>query len=122
MSRKRRNFSAKFKSDLVIELLKGEKDLNTLATENNIQPNLLRNWKREFLNNASAVFDDKREENLKEKLVEEWGKLKFPGTLRQSLSNLRFHNLSSLRPYEVTEVTLMMLMEKSKRLKTTEIY
>lgn len=71
MSRKRRNFSAKFKSDLVIELLKGEKDLNTLATENNIQPNLLRNWKREFLNNASAVFDDKREENFKEKLIEE---------------------------------------------------
>ena len=71
MSRKRRNFSAKFKSDLVIELLKEEKDLNTLATENNIQPNLLRNWKREFLNNASAVFDDKCEENLKEKLVEE---------------------------------------------------
>ncbi len=65
----RRNFSAKFKSDLVIELLKGEKDLNTLATENNIQPNLLRNWKKEFLNNASAVFDDKREENLKKNLV-----------------------------------------------------
>ncbi len=43
MSRQRRNFSAKFKSDLVIELLKGEKDLNTLAVENNIQPNLLRN-------------------------------------------------------------------------------
>ena len=71
MSRKRRNFSAKFNSDLVIELLKGEKDLNTLATENSMQPNLLPNWKREFLNNASAVFDDKREENLKEKLVEE---------------------------------------------------
>jgi len=67
MSRQRRNFNAKFKSDLVIELLKGEKDLNTLATENNIQPNLLRNWKKEFLNNASVVFDDKREENLKRK-------------------------------------------------------
>ena len=38
MSRTRRNFSAKFKSELVIELLKGEKDLNTIATENNIQP------------------------------------------------------------------------------------
>ena len=48
MSRKRRNFSAKFKSDLVIKLLKGEKDLNTLAVENNIQPNLLRNWKKNF--------------------------------------------------------------------------
>ena len=38
MSRTRRNFSAKFKSELVIELLKGEKDLNTIASENNIQP------------------------------------------------------------------------------------
>ena len=28
MSRTRRNFSAKFKSELVIELLKGEKDFN----------------------------------------------------------------------------------------------
>ena len=52
-------------------MLKGEKDLNTLAIENNIQPKLLRNWKKEFLNNASAVFDDKREENLKNKLAEE---------------------------------------------------
>ena len=67
MSRQRRNFSAKFKSDLVIELLKGEKDLNTLAAENNIQPNLLRNWKKEFLDKASVVFDDKREDNRKEK-------------------------------------------------------
>ena len=52
MSRTRRNFSAKFKSELVIELLKGEKDLNTIATENNIQPNLLHNWKKEFLDKA----------------------------------------------------------------------
>ena len=64
MSRTRRNFSAKFKSDLVIELLKGEKDLNTLAAENNIQPNLLRNWKKEFLSKASLVFDDTREDNV----------------------------------------------------------
>ena len=69
MSRIRRNFSAKFKSELVIELLKGEKDLNTIATENNIQPNLLRNWKKEFLDRASVVFDDTREDNLKEKLA-----------------------------------------------------
>ena len=69
MSRTRRSFSAKFKSELVIELLKGEKDLNTIAAENNIQPNLLRNWKKEFLDKASVVFDDTRENNLKEKLA-----------------------------------------------------
>lgn len=71
MSRKRRNFTAKFKSDLVLELLKGEIDLNTIATQNSIQPNLLRNWKKEFLEKASIVFDDSREENIKEKLEAE---------------------------------------------------
>ena len=71
MSRTRRNFSAKFKTDLVLEVLKGEKELNVIATENQIQPNLLRNWKKEFLEKASIVFDENREENLKEKLEEE---------------------------------------------------
>ncbi len=42
MSRTRRNFSAKFKSDLVLEVLKGGKELNVIATENGIQPILLR--------------------------------------------------------------------------------
>lgn len=71
MSRKRRNFTATFKSDLVLELLKGEKDLNTIAAENSIQPNLLRNWKKEFLNKAFIAFDDSREKNVKEKLERE---------------------------------------------------
>ena len=58
MSRTRRNFTAQFKAKLVLEVLKGEKDINSIATENGIQPNLLRNWKKEFLENASVVFDE----------------------------------------------------------------
>lgn len=55
-----------------------EKGLNTIANENNIQPNLLRNWKKEFLDKASVVFDDIREDNLKEKLVlERWEKAEY---------------------------------------------
>ena len=30
-----------------------------------------RNWKKEFLANASLAFDNKREDNLREKLAEE---------------------------------------------------
>ena len=71
MSRTKRNFNAEFKAKLVLEVLKGEKELNTIATENNIQPNLLRNWKKEFLDKASLVFDDSREENLRDKLASE---------------------------------------------------
>ena len=71
MSGSRRNFSAEFKTNLVLQLLKGEKELNVFAVENDIQPNLLRNWKKEFLTNASLAFDNKREDNLREKLAEE---------------------------------------------------
>ena len=71
MSRSRRNFSAEFKTNLVLQLLKGEKELNVHAVENDIQPNLLRNWKKEFLTNASLAFNNKREDNLREKLAEE---------------------------------------------------
>ena len=69
MSRARRTFSSKFKSNLVIEALKGEKDINTLAVENTLKPNLLRNWKKEFLEKAPVVFDDTRGDELKEKLA-----------------------------------------------------
>ena len=82
MSRQRRNFSAKFKSDLVIELLRGEKDLNTLAAENNIQHNLLRNWKKEFLENASAAFEDPRKAEKEAKKLPSAGRL--PGCSRPS--------------------------------------
>lgn len=71
MSRTKRTFSPEFKAKLVLEVLRGEKELNVIATENDIQPNLLRNWKKEFLDKASVVFDDSREDNLREKLASE---------------------------------------------------
>lgn len=40
MSRQRRNFSAEYKSVFVTELLKGEKDINTLPAEKDIRSNL----------------------------------------------------------------------------------
>ena len=55
-------FKAQMTADKVV-------NINTIATENNIQPNLLRNWKKEFLDKASVVFNDTREDNLKEKLA-----------------------------------------------------
>ena len=45
------------------------KRLKYNRNRNNIQPNLLRNWKKEFLDKASVVFNDTREDNLKEKLA-----------------------------------------------------
>lgn len=61
----RRNFTAEFKIRVVLELLREEKSLNELAAENDIHPNVLRNWRREFLENAATVFSNKKDQQAK---------------------------------------------------------
>ena len=53
----RRTYTPEYKAKLVIEVLQGEKELNTIAAENSISPNMLRNWKAEFLENAGRAFE-----------------------------------------------------------------
>ena len=57
----RRTYTPEYKAKLVIEVLQGEKELNTIAAENSISPNMLRNWKAEFLENAGRAFDVSRQ-------------------------------------------------------------
>lgn len=45
--------------------------------------NLFRNWKKEFFDKASIVFDDTREDNLKEKLAVKWMLAIKPSKLRR---------------------------------------
>ena len=46
MSRKRRIFSAVFKTKLVIEVLKDKSTLSEVASKNNATPKNLQNWKK----------------------------------------------------------------------------
>ena len=55
-----RRYTAQYKAKIVLEVLQGEKELGEIAAENNLNPNMVRNWKREFLENASAAFEDPR--------------------------------------------------------------
>ncbi|MGF7003428.1 transposase-like protein [Lachnospiraceae bacterium PFB1-21] len=70
MSRTKRTFTAEFKTKIVLEVIEGRRTINEIAAEHNLQPNMVRNWKKDFLDKASLVFDDKREENTKQKLEE----------------------------------------------------
>jgi len=65
---KRRTFTAEYKTKIILEVLRGEKELNVIATENELAPNQIRNWKAEFLKNATAAFEDKRTEELRYEL------------------------------------------------------
>jgi len=60
----RRSFTLAFKTKVVLELLRGERELNEIAAAYEISPNQLKNWKSEFLENADSVFDRKRDSRL----------------------------------------------------------
>lgn len=57
MSKKRTKYSTELKTKLVLEVLKGEKTLNEIASENNIIPKNLQNWKATFLSNAELAME-----------------------------------------------------------------
>ena len=55
-------YSPEFEASVVIEVIQGEKTLDAIAAENNINPNMLRKWKKEFLENAGRAFDQTKQE------------------------------------------------------------
>jgi len=57
MSKKRTNYSASFKSRLVLEVLKNDKTLAEIASANNIIPKNLQNWKKIFLENVEIAME-----------------------------------------------------------------
>jgi transposase-like protein len=70
----RSTYTASFKTKIVLEVLREEKELGEIAAEHNLNPNMVRNWKREFLENAETVFENpkklEREAKRKEAALE----------------------------------------------------
>ena len=60
MSKKMTQYSAEFKTKIVLEVLKGDKTINQIASENNIVPKNIINWKKIFLDNASLAMEPAR--------------------------------------------------------------
>jgi len=54
---KRRNFSAKFKTKVVLEALSERQTITELAQKHKLHPNQISKWKQEFLSGAEIVFE-----------------------------------------------------------------
>jgi putative transposase len=61
MSRKRRNYTPKFKARLALEALKEERSVSEIASEHQLNPNLVRRWRDELATSAEKVFDQTRQ-------------------------------------------------------------
>jgi len=66
-----KRYESGFKVKVVLEALKDEITLNELCAKYDVIPMTVREWKREFLENAEIVFDkEKAVSQYKEKLRE----------------------------------------------------
>lgn len=55
----RNSYTSEFKTKIVLALLQGDKELNEICSEYNLNPGIVRKWRQEFLQNAHKAFSDK---------------------------------------------------------------
>ena len=72
MKKERRKFTSAFKAKVAVEAIKEDLTIQELAVKHQVHPNQISTWKKEFLENASLVFDSKHQEikdDSKEKVL-----------------------------------------------------
>ena len=57
---KKPHFSTSQKAQIVLEILREDKTIAQIASENGIHPNQLYRWKKQALENFSQLFEDDR--------------------------------------------------------------
>ena len=72
--KKRRKFTAEFKSKVALEALREQEPIHEIAKRHQIHPTQVTEWKKALMNDASSVFEgsrDKHDESLKRRLKED---------------------------------------------------
>ena len=82
MKRERKRYTSEFKARLALEVVKGQRTLNEIASEAGVHPTQLLQWKKQLLESLPSVFADKRckaqqeQEAHEAQLYQEIGQLK----------------------------------------------
>jgi len=75
MARTRRNFSAEFKAEVVLEIISGSKTAAEVCCEYNLKPDLVSHWKNQFMINAAQVFENGTKVDPQQARIEELERL-----------------------------------------------
>ena len=66
-----RKYTPGIKAKIVLEVIQGDRELGEIAAENNLNPNMVRPWKAEFVKNTNRVFNERQsEKEIRRKEVE----------------------------------------------------
>ena len=108
MSRKRTIYTTEFKTKLVLELLKGEKTLNEIASKNNVTPKNIQNWKKIFLDNAEmamepakAIKEYKDENNKLKSKIDDYAKIVEKMTVEKEWLEGKLQSLDYNAPHKL---------------------
>ena len=79
----KKSFTSDFKSKVAVEALKGHKTIAELASEFDVHPTQVNNWKKQLLDGSKAAFNSKsqlkaqqHEEEERDRLYAQIGRLK----------------------------------------------
>ncbi len=75
MGQKGKRYSPRFQFQVVLEVLKGDRDSVEIARAYNLHPTTVSRWKREFLDKGPEVFGKDRTVAQYEKRIQEMEKL-----------------------------------------------
>jgi putative transposase len=70
MINQKRNYDAAFKAKIALELVKGQKTVNEIATEHGLHPNMITKWKKQLLDELPGIFSNGNSVGKKEKEYE----------------------------------------------------
>jgi len=57
MSNKRKQYSPEFKAKVALDAVRGEKTTSELASQYQLHPTVINNWKRQLTEGASSLFE-----------------------------------------------------------------
>jgi transposase-like protein len=75
MARTRRSFSAEFKAKIVLAIISGSKTAAEVCREYNLKPDLVSQWKDQFMTNAAQVFENGTKVDPQQARIEELERL-----------------------------------------------
>jgi transposase-like protein len=82
LTKKRKQYKPEYKFQMALEAAKGLKTINQLASEHELHPNQLSQWKRQLLAEGAAIFSQNSSQPQREaakveaELYEQIGRLK----------------------------------------------
>ena len=85
----RRKFTSKFKTKVVLEVLKERETVKQVCQKYELSPQVLNSWKRDFLSNAESIFSSPSKNKKNEAQEKEERYLKTIGQQKMEIDFLK---------------------------------